>query len=158
MHILISPNAFKNSLDATAVAKAIEEGLLQSTLNCTTEIFPIGDGGDGTGYLLTQKLGGIFVHEIVQDPLGRNREASFGYLEDSQTAIIEMASASGLRLLQEIELDPLHASSYGTGELMIKALDKGAKKIILCVGGTATVDGGAGILKALGIHFLDKNH
>lgn len=157
MHILISPNAFKNSLEAGSVALAIEKGLQQSSLSCTTEIFPIGDGGDGTGYLLTQKLGGTIIHKTVQDPLGRNREASFGYMEDSQTAVIEMASASGLRLLQETELDPLHASSYGTGELVLKALDKGAKKIILCVGGTATIDGGTGILKALGIHFLDKN-
>jgi len=157
MHILISPNAFKNSLDATAAALAIEKGLQQSSLPCTTTCFPIGDGGDGTGHLLTTIRNGIFIDETVYDPLGRKIKASFGLIEDGQTAVIEMAAASGLRLLSADELDPLHASSYGTGELIIKALDKGAKKIILCVGGSATVDGGCGILQALGIRFLDAN-
>ena len=157
MHILISPNAFKNSLDATAAADAIEKGLQQSSLSCTTTCFPIGDGGDGTGYLLTQIRGGVFINETIHDPLGRKISASFGLIDDGQTAVIEMAAASGLRLLRVDELDPLHTSSYGTGELMIKALDKGVRKIILCVGGSATVDGGCGILQALGVRFLDTN-
>ena len=155
MHILISPNAFKNSLDATAAAYAIEKGLQESSLSCITTCFPIGDGGDGTGHLLTQIYDGVFINEPVHDPLGRKINASFGLIDNGQTAVIEMAAASGLHLLNADELDPLHASSYGTGELMGKALDKGVKKIILCVGGSATVDGGSGILQALGIRFLD---
>ena len=156
MHILISPNAFKNSLDATSAANAIEEGLLQSGLACTTQCFPIGDGGDGTGTLLTKACNGYFVTEMVHDPLGRLINASMGLIDDGQTAVIEMAAASGLQLLKKEELNPLQANSFGTGELMVKALDRGVKKILLCVGGSATVDGGCGILRALGIEFLNK--
>ncbi len=157
MHILISPNAFKNSIDATAAAKAIEEGLQQSSLECTTHCFPVGDGGDGTGHLLTTISRGIFIEESVQDPLGRKIHAGYGLIDNGQTAVIEMAAASGLRLLNKEELDPLHASSFGTGELIKKALDKGVKKIFLCVGGSATVDAGCGIMEAMGILFLNAN-
>ena len=157
MHILISPNAFKNSIDAAAAAKAIEEGLQQSRLNCITTCFPVGDGGDGTGQLLTEILKGVTITENVHDPLGSIIRASFGLIDKGQTAVIEMAAASGIRLLKKEELDPLHASSYGTGELIKKALELGVKKIILCVGGSATVDGGCGIAEALGIRFLDAD-
>ena len=157
MHILICPNAFKNSLDARTVAGAIEKGLQQSLLSCTTQCFPIGDGGDGTGTLLTHLCGGTFTRTTVNDPLGTKITASFGLIDGQQTAVIEMAAASGLRLLSQDDLNPLHASSYGTGELIRTALAKGVKKILLCVGGSATVDGGCGILQALGIRFLDAN-
>jgi glycerate kinase len=157
MQILISPNAFKNSLDASAVAEAIEKGLQQSSLICTTTCFPIGDGGDGTGRLLTQLCGGVFINETVQGPLGRKVEAGFGLIDNGQTAVIEMADASGLRLLSDGERNPLQASSFGTGELLVKALDQNVKKIILCIGGSATVDGGCGILQALGTRFLDDS-
>ena len=157
MHILISPNAFKNSIDAAAAARAIEDGLHQSSLVCTTTCFPIGDGGDGTGHLLTEISNGIFINESVHDPLGRRINANFGLIDNGQTAVIEMAAASGLGLLRSDELDPLHASSYGTGEMIRKALDKGVKKILLCVGGSATVDAGCGILQAMGIRFLDAD-
>ncbi len=155
MHILICPNAFKNSINAAAAAKAIEEGLQQSHLQCTTTCIPIGDGGDGTGQLLTEFSNGVYIDEIVHDPLGRKIKAKFGLIDSGKTAVIEMAAASGLRLLKKEELNPLQASSFGTGELMLKALDKGIKKIILCVGGSATVDGGCGIARALGIRFFD---
>jgi glycerate kinase len=158
MHILIAPNAFKNSLAARAAASAIETGLYGSRLLCTTTCFPIGDGGDGTGPLLTNKLGGIFIDDTVQDPLGRKITASFGWIESSRTAVIEMAAASGLRLLSPDEYDPLHASSYGTGELIKAALKKNAAKILLCVGGSATVDAGCGILQALGVRFFDEEN
>ncbi len=157
MHILISPNAFKNSLDATAVATAIKEGLQQSRLSCTATCFPVGDGGDGTGKLLTESCSGTFVNTETIDPLGRKINASFGLIDNGKTAVIEMAAASGMHLLQTNELKPLYASSYGTGIQMVKALDKGVIKILLCVGGSATVDGGCGILEALGVRFLDKN-
>lgn len=154
MQILIAPNAFKNSLDAAAAAVAIEQGLLESNLACTTRCFPVGDGGDGTGTLLTQMLQGVFVEETVKDPLGRNRKATMGMIDQGKTAVIEMAAASGLRLLQPDEREPLHASSYGTGQLMQKALERGVTRMVLCVGGSATVDGGTGILAALGVRFL----
>ncbi len=156
MHILIAPNAFKNSLHASDAARAIEQGLKHSALNCTLECFAIGDGGDGTGALLIEKCDGSIVPAEVRDPLGRKIKSAFGLIEKGQTAVIEMADASGLRLLQTEELNPLIASSYGTGELIRLALDKGVKKILIAMGGSATVDGGAGILSALGVRFLNK--
>ena len=157
MHILISPNAFKNSLDAVAVAAAIEKGLQQSNLNCTTQCFPIGDGGDGTGKLIAKACSGIFINETVHDPLGREIQVSYGIIDNGATAVIEMATASGLHLIKDAERDPLRSSSFGTGELIKKALDRKVTKIILCVGGSATIDGGTGILASLGIRFLDEN-
>jgi len=156
MHILIAPNAFKNSLDAMQVAKAIEHGLQQSRLDCTTECFPIADGGDGTGSLIIERCQGLIVSQQVHDPLGRKIDSRFGLIDNGKTAVIEMADASGLRLLKKEELNPMQTSSYGTGELINAALDKGANKIIIAMGGSATVDGGCGILKALRIDFLDK--
>ena len=157
MHILIAPNAFKNSLDATNVADAINEGLRQSHLNCTSKCFPVGDGGDGTGALLIQHCNGTIIKTEVQDPLGRKIPSSFGLIDKGKTAVIEMADASGLRLLKANEFDPLHTSSAGTGELIKQALDRNVNKILICIGGSATVDGGAGILQALGFRFLDKH-
>ncbi len=156
MHILIAPNTFKHALSADKAAKAIERGLLASKLPCTCECFPIGDGGNGTCALIIDKLRGrIAEHISVNDPLGRTIQASFGLVEDGQTAIIEMADASGLHLLRPDELDPMRANSYGTGQLMKAALESGVRKIILGMGGSATIDGGSGILAALGIRFLD---
>ena len=157
MHILIAPNAFKNSLDATQVAKAIERGLKQSGLECTTECFPIADGGDGTGSLISDRCKGVTVTQQVHDPLGRKIDSRFGLIDNGRTAVIEMADASGMRLLKKDELNPMQTSSYGTGELINAALDKGVNKIIIAMGGSATVDGSCGILKALGIDFLDKD-
>ena len=186
MHVLIAPNAFKNSLPADAAAKAILLGLEGSRprglegsrprglegsrpgglvgsrpgrlegsrAGMTAECFPVGDGGDGTGDLLIQRLGADRVDVPTHDPIGRERTASFGLTADG-TAIIEMASASGIRLLAGKELDPLHASSRGTGDLIRAALDRGALRILLGIGGSATIDGGLGILTVLGIRFND---
>lgn len=156
MHILIAPNAFKNSLDAKAAAEAINNGLLKSKLTCTATLFPVADGGDGTVDLLIDHLEAENIFTTVRDPLGRIINSSFGWCEKKRTAIIELAAASGLRLLKPEEYNPLRTSTCGTGELMIGALNKKAQKIILCVGGSATVDGGVGALQALGIRFLDK--
>jgi len=155
MRILIAPNAFKNSLDADAAANAIREGFLQSRLNCGCRCFPVGDGGDGTAALLVQRLNGIQVPVEVSDPFGRKIKTSFGLIDNGQTAVIEMADAVGLRLLQTAELNPLIASSFGTGEMIVATLNRGVKKIIVGMGGSATVDGGCGILQALGIRFMN---
>lgn len=156
MHILIAPNAFKNSLNAADAADAIRDGLMMSNLPCSCECFPIGDGGDGTGDLIIKRCMGRVVNSAVHDPLGKTINAFFGLIEEGKTAIIEMANASGLRLLQPQELNPLHALSVGTGEQIIQAMDQGARKIIIAMGGSATVDGGTGILKALGFRFLNS--
>ncbi len=155
MHILIAPNAFKHALDAAAVAEAIRSGLRQSKLKCTTECFPVGDGGDGTAKLLVQKCGGKCFTAKVRDPLGRKINATFGLIDKGKTAVIELAGASGLRLLHKNEFNPLRTSTFGTGELIKSALGKNVRKIILGVGGSATVDGGSGILQALGVRFLN---
>ncbi len=155
MHILIAPNAFKNSLDAPEVALAIAAGLQQSKLACTTECFPIADGGDGTAKLILERCRGTQIVHEVHDPLGRKINSSFGLIDQGKTAVIEMADASGLRLLTREERNPVIASSAGTGELIRAALDKGARKIIIAMGGSATVDGGCGILDALGMRFYN---
>lgn len=155
MHILIAPNAFKNSLSAADAAQAIQSGLMQSKLQCTTECFAVGDGGDGTAELIIKSCGGTFETAQVHDAAGRSIHAVFGLIDNGNTAVIEMANASGLRLLKDISLKPLHATSLGTGELIKQALGKGVNKIIICMGGSATVDGGTGILTALGVRFLD---
>lgn len=157
MHILIAPNAFKNSATATEVAQAIQQGLQNSRLYCTTECFPIADGGDGTAELIIKKCNGVWVDVEVNDPLGRPINAGFGLIDSGKTAVIEMANASGLRLLKADELAPMQTSSFGTGQMMKIALDKGVNKIILAMGGSATVDGGCGILNALGVNFLYAN-
>ncbi|HEY4108507.1 glycerate kinase [Puia sp.] len=171
MHILIAPNAYKNSLTAAEAADAIHAGLQESSLDCHCECFPIADGGDGTGSLLLKRSKGISIDVSVQDPLGRPITAPFGWIDPSTspvseqptaiseppTAIIELADASGLRLLQTGEANALRASTTGTGQLLKAALDKGARRIILCIGGSATVDGGIGILSALGARFLDSS-
>ncbi|MBS1661188.1 MAG: glycerate kinase [Bacteroidetes bacterium] len=156
--ILIAPNAFKHGIDATGAALAIQKGLQNSTLDCTCQTFPIGDGGDGTCELIIQHLGGQRATADVHDALGRPIDASYGLIDDGKTAVIEMANASGLRLIKKSELNPLIASSYGAGELIRSALDQGVNKIIFGIGGSATVDGGTGILEALGIRFLGDNH
>ncbi len=155
MRILIAPNAFKNSLDATQAATAIREGLMQSALRPECVLHPIADGGDGTLDVLLNQLHGEKRFATVEDPLGRPVEAAYGLIHQHKTAVVEMAEASGLRLLHNNELNPMKASTYGTGQLLRKALDQGVEKIIVGVGGSATVDGGAGMAMALGAKLLD---
>jgi glycerate 2-kinase len=107
-----------------AAAEAIRQGLQRSRLKCTCECFPAGDGGNGTAALLIEQCGGTIVPAEVRDPLGRKIRAGFGLIDNSQTAVIEMADASGLRLLCREKVDPLHANTFGTGELIQRALDK----------------------------------
>lgn len=156
MRILIAPNAFKNSLDATAAANAIRVGLMESRLNCECNCFPIGDGGDGTCDLIVKRLGGELIETIVDDPFGKAVTANFGLVDDGKTAIIEMAHASGIGLVEADQLNPLRASSFGTGQQIKTALDRGVKKIVIAMGGSATVDAGFGILAALGLRFFDR--
>ncbi len=157
MHLLIAPNAFKNSLSAQLAAEAIERGFEHSELACTTECFPIGDGGDGTGDLLVEHNKGRMIDVLVSDPLGREIKTWYGLIDNGKTAVVEMAKASGIRLLKKEELTPLRASSFGTGEIILDAVSRGVSKILIAMGGSATVDGGTGILAAAGARFLDKS-
>jgi len=147
----------KGSISATEFANAIAEGLLQANDRFELIQLPMADGGDGTLELLVKAMGGIFIPVNVHDPLDRMISSRFGWIADSKCAIIEMAEASGLKLLADTELNPMVASSRGTGELMLEAIDRGAQKIILGIGGSATVDGGIGMLKALGFRLVDVN-
>ena len=156
-HLLIAPNAFKNTLTAREAALAIVEGLQESGLPFSHELFPVGDGGDGTGDLLVDRLNGRFVSVPVEDALGRMIDSKYGIIDNGDTAVIEMTYASGIRHLLKAELDPLHASSYGTGQLIKHALDHGIRNLAVTMGGSATVDGATGILQALGFRFLNKS-
>lgn len=152
MEIIIAPGAFKHSLTAHQAASAIATGLDRARLGAHLHVCPIADGGNGTldAYLLNR---GKRVNVTTFDPLMRSIEAAYGLIDD--TAVIEMALASGLELVQRHELDALRATTYGTGVLLNAALDAGAKRMIVGLGGSATTDGGAGCLQALGIRLLD---
>ncbi len=156
MRILIAAGAFKQSLTASEVCAAIAAGLQQSGLDADLEQLPIADGGNGTldAFLAA---GGQRVTAPVLDPLGRLIQADYGLLNSGETAVIEMALASGLELLAPDELNPLQASTYGTGQLMADALERGAERFIIGMGGSATVDGGMGCLQALGLRLLDAH-
>ena len=152
--IVIAPGAFKHSLTASAAAQAIAAGLRRSGLEAELHLLPIADGGNGTldAFLAA---GGQRIAVTVEDPMGRPVQAAFGLLPDGKTAVIEMALASGLELLDTWQLNPLRASTYGTGQLMQAALARGVERVIVGMGGSATVDGGAGCLQALGVSLLD---
>jgi glycerate 2-kinase len=154
LNILVAPNAFKSAATALDIAQAIKNGIQKSKCQSKIVCKPIADGGDGTLPILVDALQGEIFKKEVSDPLGRKLMAPFGYIADKKLAIIEMADASGLRLLSETERNAMKASSAGTGELMKEAIDLGATRIILCIGGSATTDGGMGILTALGYKFL----
>ncbi|MBC7870213.1 MAG: glycerate kinase [Chitinophagaceae bacterium] len=155
-NVVIAPGAFKNSLSAQSASEAIARGLRRSGLNAALVLLPIADGGNGTldAFLAA---GGQRIVLQLDDPLGRKVPSAYGLLPDGKTAVIEMALASGLELLTNEELDPLNASTYGTGQLMQTALERGARRFIVGMGGSATVDGGAGCVQALGVRLLDKN-
>ncbi|WP_373229444.1 glycerate kinase [Cohnella sp.] len=156
MRILIAPDSFKGSISAKDVGLAIEDGIRKVIPDADVVHLPLADGGEGTIESMVFALGGSVGEAIVHDPLGREIKASFGVLKDGNTVIIEMAQASGLPLLQEYERNPLITSTVGTGELIRHCLDKGYRHFLLGLGGSATNDAGMGMLKALGVQFLDS--
>lgn len=156
MKIVISPDSFKGSLSAIEAAIAIEKGIKAYNTRIETILLPVADGGEGTMSSLMKATDGEIVQTTVEDPLGRKTLASYGILGDNKTCIIEMAEASGLMLLHEDERNPAITSSYGTGELILHALNKGIHNFIIGLGGSATNDGGSGMLEALGAKFLDE--
>ena len=156
MRILVAAGAFKQSLTAAEACAAIARGLDESGLGAAVEQLPIADGGNGTldAFLAT---GGSRISRPVMDPLMRPIEAEYGLIDQGRTAVIETALASGMELLAVAELNPLVASTYGTGQLMADALSRGVERIIIGLGGSATVDGGMGCLSALGLKLLDAD-
>lgn len=155
MKIVIAPDSFKDSLSAQAVADAIATGLAEVWPDAELIKCPMADGGEGTIEAVLAACNGQWRHTQVRGPLGDPVEAQWGWLADSRTAIIEMAMASGLQLLALEQRDACVSSTYGTGELIRAALDAGAHRIILAIGGSATNDAGSGMLAALGARLFD---
>jgi glycerate 2-kinase len=149
--VLVAPDAFKGTFRAAEVAGAIGRGLERAGL-MPPDLCPLADGGEGTMEAIMLALGGELVGVEVQDPLGRPVRAQLGLVEDGGTAVLEMASASGLSLVDEDERDAWAASTYGTGELICAAVDAGVQVVLVGVGGSATTDGGAGALEAIDEH------
>ena len=156
LKILIAPDSFKNSLPSVEACEAIAEGVLQVFPHAEIIKIPMADGGEGTVDAILPAMNGKKIPVMVHDPLMRPVESFLGISGDGETAIIEMAAASGIERLSPAEQDPWITTTYGTGELIKKALDLGCRKIIIGIGGSATVDGGCGMAQALGIRFLDK--
>jgi len=157
MNIIIAPDSFKDSLSANAVAGHIVKGIKNVLPNASITQIPLSDGGEGLLEALVRPLNGQFIKVKVKDPLMRNIEAQYGILGDGRTAVIEMATASGLELLKANERNPMITSTYGTGQLIKDALNRECTKIIIGLGGSATNDGGMGMVKALGGKFLNKH-
>ncbi|MCY1635196.1 glycerate kinase [Marinifilum sp. D737] len=156
--IIIAPDKFKGSLTGLQFCDAIERGIRKHVPDIEMEKLPLADGGDGTIEVLQYYLDGEMISLDVNDPLGREVNASYLYSKAKKTAFIEMAEASGIRLLSDKEANPLKTSTYGTGELIKDALEKGVEHIILGIGGSATNDAGMGMARALGYRFFDKDN
>ncbi len=153
MRIIIAPDSYKGSVSALGVADAIERGLLRVFPDAQVFKAPMADGGEGTVEALVAATGGEILYEAVNGPLGEPVTAHWGILGDGKTAVIEMAAASGLPLIPIERRDPRITTSYGTGQLMKAALDRGLRKMIIGIGGSATNDAGAGMATALGFRF-----
>lgn len=155
MKIIIAPDSFKGSMDSIHITKIIEKAAKEIFPSCETVKIPIADGGEGTVDAMISILHGTADYLEVAGPLYEPVKAKYGIL-DERTVIIEMSAASGLPLVLEQERNPLNTTTYGTGELIKNALDKGYSNIIIAIGGSATNDGGIGAMEALGVRFLDK--
>lgn len=156
MKIVIAPDSFKGSLTARQAADAIERGVRRATPDVDIISIPMADGGEGTVRALVDATGGRLILARVTGPLGESVAATYGILGDGTTAVIEMAEAAGLHLVGTTP-DPLHATTRGVGELILDALDHGAERIIVGLGGSATNDGGAGMAQALGVRLFDAD-
>ncbi len=157
MRVLVAPDKFRGTLTARQAAEAIETGWRRTRPGDALDVVPMADGGEGTLEALVDAQGGRIVAATVSGPLGDQVDAAFGIVEtaDGLTGVVESARASGLALLGEGRRDPMHTTTRGTGELILAALEVGVRRVVVCLGGSATNDGGAGMAAALGIRFLD---
>lgn len=158
MKIVIAPDSYKESLSAPDVAEVIEKGFREIFPEARYVKVPLADGGEGTVEAMIAATQGSERCAYVTGPLNTSVEATWGLSGDGHTAFIEMAAASGLALVPPEQRDPLLTTSYGTGELILQALDHGAKNIVIGIGGSATNDGGVGMMQALGVRFLDSEN
>jgi glycerate kinase len=155
LKVLIGPDSFKGSMTALQAAQAIATGLQSALPDVQVDLLPLSDGGDGLTEVLAYGTGGRLVEATVTGPLGDQVKTHFGLLGDGETAVVEVAAASGLILVPASQRNPERTTSFGTGELVRLALDAGSRRLILGLGGSATNDGGMGMLAALGVRFLD---
>lgn len=157
MKVLVAPDSFKESLDAKQVASAIGRGIKKVDPSTEVYLYPVADGGEGSMQTLVDYTKGSYVDIHVCNPLLRPIPASYGVLGDGETVVIESASAIGLGLLKQEERNPLKTSSYGVGLLIRHAIESGYRKIVVCIGGTSTDDGGAGMLQAMGCYLYKSD-
>src|SRR5437667_5025533 len=158
MRILIAPDKFKGALNASEVAQNIAAGLREVLPEAKIDIVPMADGGEGTAEMISEALGGSWLKCRAHDPLGREMEARYAYIDKQKLAIMEMSEAAGMRRLSANELDPLRANTFGVGEMILDAARRGAGEIIIGLGGSATNDGGFGMTRSLGFRFFDYEH
>jgi glycerate kinase len=154
MKILIAPDKFKGALNAREAAENIAKGLSNALLDAKIEIVPMADGGEGTAEVICNARGGSWLQCKAHDPLGREIDAHYVWVADEKLAVMEMSEASGMRRLSESERDPLRATTFGVGEMILDAARRGASEIIIGLGGSATNDGGFGTARALGFRFF----
>ncbi len=154
MRILIAPDKFKGVLTAREAAENIAQGLRDALPDAKIEMVPMADGGEGTAEVICNAYGGSWLQCKAHDPLGREIDACYGWISDNKLAVMEMSEAAGMRRLSESERDPVRANTFGVGEMISDASDRGAKEIIIGLGGSATNDGGFGMARALGFRFL----
>ena len=157
MKIVLAPDSFKGCLTAVEVCNALEKGIRRSFPEADVVKVPMADGGEGTVQSLVDVSGGKVIEKTVHDPLGRRVKSFFGMMGDGNTAVIEMAAASGLPLLRQGERNPRITSTIGTGELILEAINMGASRVIMGIGGSATNDGGRGMAEALGVRFIGSD-
>ena len=157
LKFVLAPDSFKDSASAIEICVAMEEGIRRVFPDSDVLHVPMADGGEGSTEAIVNATGGKFIQKTVQGPLGEQVEATIGIHGDGETAVIEMATASGIQLVNPADRNPYHTTTYGTGELIRYCLDQGITSIILCIGGSATNDGGVGMAQALGYQFKDKD-
>ncbi|MFX3625102.1 MAG: glycerate kinase [Ectobacillus sp.] len=158
MKIVVSPDSFKESLTAQQICGIIEEEIVRLRPDVIVKKVPLADGGEGTSVILTEALQGEFMYANVRGPLGETVQAKYGFVQEQKLAIIEVAEACGLHLISPGRRNPLEASTFGVGELILHAVHNGAAQLIICLGGSGTNDGGVGMLQALGANILDDRH
>lgn len=156
MKVVVAIDSLKGSLTSMEAGNAIKEGILKADKNAEVIVKPLADGGEGTTEALTEGMGGEMVSAEVMGPLGQTVKAEYGYLPEKRMAIMEMAAASGIILVPDEDRDPMRATSYGVGEMILDAIQRGCRSFIIGIGGSATNDGGIGMLSALGYDFLDE--
>ena len=157
MRILIAPDKFKGALNARDAAQSIAKGLLSVMPDAQIELVPMADGGEGTAEAVCDARGCSWLECKAHDPLGREIDARYGWIDQEKLAVMEMSEAAGMRRLSESERDPIRATTFGVGEMLLDATKHGANEIIIGLGGSATNDGGFGMARALGFRFFSDD-